>query len=141
MCDGAASHDQIVKAATKKAFTDRAVVHKVDKKPSLNSPVYFKGDRPKPEEPWPGGWPRSWNRSASLGGDAYPPTLRRLAELCEVEGPREPHPQGGGLRPHGRADDRRREERQDDDPRRTRRLHEDIDGGLARPRRACSGSR
>jgi hypothetical protein len=86
LCDDAPSQDLIVKAATKKAFTDRAVVDKVDKKPSLNSPVYFKEDSPKPEERLARRMAMVLESQRRLGGDAYPPTLRRLAELCEVKG-------------------------------------------------------
>ena len=51
LCDGSPSHELIVKAAGKKAFTDKAVaIKKVNKKPALDSPVYFKEDVPKPEE-------------------------------------------------------------------------------------------
>src|SRR5262249_29779991 len=39
LCDGATSQDLIVKAATKKAFTTKAVVtERVNKQPSLDSP-------------------------------------------------------------------------------------------------------
>jgi hypothetical protein len=87
LCGGSPSEEEILKAATKQAFTKRAVVtEKVDKKPSLNAPVYFKEDVP------------SKDRVAELaermlvvlesqrrlGAEAYPPTLRRLAELCDL---------------------------------------------------------
>src|SRR5262249_18441702 len=87
LCDGAPSHDLIVKAATKKAFTAKAVVtEKVDKKPSLDSPVYFKEDVPKREEVLSRRMLKVLESQRRLGGAAYPPTLRRLAELCEVKG-------------------------------------------------------
>jgi hypothetical protein len=86
LCDGAPSHDLIIKAATKKVFTDKAVVPKVDKKPSLNAPVYFKEDLPRPEEVLARRMLAVLESQRTLGEDAYPPTLRRLAELCEVKG-------------------------------------------------------
>ena len=62
LCDGAPSPDLIVKAATKKAFTDKAVVtEKVAKKPSLDSPVYFKAEVPERWNSWSGGCWRSWS--------------------------------------------------------------------------------
>ena len=85
LCDGSPSDDFIAEAATKKAFTDKAVVaQKVDKKPSLNSPVYFREDLPKPEEVLARRMLVVLESQRRLGGSAYPPTLRRLAELCEV---------------------------------------------------------
>jgi hypothetical protein len=87
LCDDAPSPELIVKAATKKAFTDRAVVQKVDKKPSLNAPVYFKEDLPKPEVILAKRMAAVLESQRALGESAYPPTLRRLAELCEVKGP------------------------------------------------------
>ena len=47
------SDEQVQKAANKKTFTAKAVViEKVNKKPSLDSPVYIKGTsrKPKPDE-------------------------------------------------------------------------------------------
>ena len=99
LCGGSPSHEQIVKAAGKKAFTSRAVVpEKVEGKPSLDSPVYFKEDAPaKPKRAstrgkGDGGVAELAERMLSileeqrrLGGEAYPPTLRRLAELCGGE--------------------------------------------------------
>ncbi|MBV8265933.1 MAG: hypothetical protein JO252_06270, partial [Planctomycetaceae bacterium] len=96
LCGGSPSHEQIVKAAGKKAFSSRAVVpEKVEGKPSLDSPVYFKEDAPaKPKRASSGGKGDGGvaelaermllvlEEQRSLGGDAYPPTLRRLAELC-----------------------------------------------------------
>jgi hypothetical protein len=87
LCDGAPPHDLIVKAATKKAFTARAVVtEKADKTPSLDSPVYFKEDLPKREEVLARRMLRVLESQRRLGGADYPPTLRRLAELCQVDG-------------------------------------------------------
>jgi hypothetical protein len=86
LCDGAPSPELIVKAATKKVFTDRASVQKVDKKPSLKSPVYFKEDRPKDDELLARRMLAVLEAQRRLGEDAYPPTLRRLAELCEFQG-------------------------------------------------------
>jgi hypothetical protein len=88
LCDGAPSHDRIVKAAAKKAFTARAVVPvKIEKKPSLESPVYFKEDLPKPEELLAKRLLDVLENQRKLGDSAYPPTLRRLLELCEAQGP------------------------------------------------------
>ncbi len=85
LCDGASSHDLIVKAAEKKAFKDKAVVtKKVDKKPALDSPVYFKGDVPKPEELLATRMLAVLEAQRRLGAAAYPPTFRRLAELSEI---------------------------------------------------------
>ncbi len=87
LCDGAPSHDLIVQAATKKAFTTKAVVtEKEDKKPSLDSPVYFKEDVPKREEVLARRMLKVLESQRRLGGAAYPPTLRRLAQLCDVHG-------------------------------------------------------
>src|SRR5262245_19461306 len=87
LCDGSPSPELIVKAATKKVFTDKAVVaQKVDKKPSLNAPVYFKEDLPKPEIVLSRRMLSVLESQRRLGAEAYPPTLRRLAELCEVKG-------------------------------------------------------
>jgi len=87
LCDGSPAHELIVKAAAKKAFTAKAVVvDKVDKKPSLDSPVYFKEDVPKPDEILSKRMLAVLDSQRRLGSAAYPPTLRRLAELCEVHG-------------------------------------------------------
>src|SRR5438445_5834506 len=87
LCDGAPSSDLIIKAATKKVFTAKAVVtEKVNKQPSLDSPVYFKEDVPKREEVLARRMLKVLESQRRLGGAAYPPTLRRLAELCEVKG-------------------------------------------------------
>ena len=101
LCGGTPSEDDIVKAATKKVFTAKAVVTvKVNRKPSLVSPVYFKEDVPalkKPaSKPSPARKPKDDGAELAgrmllvleaqkrLGAEAYPPTLRRLAELCDV---------------------------------------------------------
>jgi len=104
--------DRLLRAAAAKAFTARASVPvKVARKPSPGSPVYFKEDvppKPKPEpKPKREPKPRPNRESAAerderqaaelagrmvavldsqrrLGGAAYPATLRRLAELCEM---------------------------------------------------------
>jgi hypothetical protein len=86
LCDGAPSPELIVKAATKKVFTDKAVVQKVEKKPSLKSPVYFKEDLPKPDQLLALRMIAVLESQRRLGEGAYPPSLRRLAELCEVKG-------------------------------------------------------
>ncbi len=86
LCDGQPSHDLIVKAATKKVFTDKAAVQKVEKKPSLNSPVYFKEDLPKPDQLLARRMVAVLETQRRLGGEAYPPTLRGLADLCEFKG-------------------------------------------------------
>jgi hypothetical protein len=81
---GTPTDDQIMKAAAKTMFTAKAVVpEKVNKKPSLDSPVYFKGDVPKPEQELATRMLLVLEAQRKLGADAYPPTLRRLAELCE----------------------------------------------------------
>jgi hypothetical protein len=95
---GSPTDELIQKAAGKKLFTDKVVVEKVARKPSLDSPVCFKEDAPaKPPAPKrsrKGGGEKDVTELAErmrlvleaqrrLGGDAYPPTLRRLAELCE----------------------------------------------------------
>ena len=86
LCDGMPSPALIVKAASKKAFTVKAaVVRKEGKKPALDSPVYFKEDVPKPEEVLAARMLAVLESQQRLGGPAYPPTLRRLAELCEVK--------------------------------------------------------
>ena len=77
--------EQVQKAANKKAFTANAVViEKVDKKPSLVSPVYIKGDEPSPEERLAERMVSVLESQRRLGSDAYPPLLRRLAELCNL---------------------------------------------------------
>jgi hypothetical protein len=97
---GEAADEQVQKAVGKKAFTTKAVVtEKVDRKPSLDSPVYFKGDEPKkkpaPKKPavkkpkddgseLAGRMLVVLEAQRRLGAEAYPPTLRRLAELCEL---------------------------------------------------------
>lgn len=86
MCDGAPSPELIVKAATKKVFTDKAFVEKVDRKPSLNSPVYIKGQQPKTEVLLARRMLAVLEQQRRLGEEAYPPSLRRLAELCENKG-------------------------------------------------------
>jgi hypothetical protein len=96
---GSLTDEQIQKAAAKTVFTAAAVVsEKVARKPSLDAHVYFKDDAPTKQ--------RSSKRAAvskkddgaelagrmllvleaqkRLGAEAYPPTLRRLAELCEL---------------------------------------------------------
>jgi hypothetical protein len=90
LCGGSPSEQEIRKAATKQVFTKRAVVtEKVDKKPSLDAPVYFKEDAPpkKPKDPIPELAERIFvvlESQQRLGAEAYPPTLRRLAELCDL---------------------------------------------------------
>ncbi len=85
LCDGAPSHDLIVKAAKKKDFTSKAIVtEKVGGNPSLDSPVYFNGDEPKPEAILARRMLAVLESQRHLGSPAYPPTVRRLAELCEL---------------------------------------------------------
>ena len=58
------SDEQVQKAANKKTFTAKAVViEKVNKKPSLDSPVYIKGDEPNRNSMsnWPSGCSWFWN--------------------------------------------------------------------------------
>jgi len=96
---GSPMDELIQKAANKKSFTDKVVVVEKDaRKPSLDSPVYFKEDAP-PKSPAPKRPAKAKDAGVvalaermrlvleaqrRLGADAYPPTLRRLAELCEV---------------------------------------------------------
>src|SRR5205814_10343813 len=78
--------DLIIKAAGKKTFTAKAVVtQKVDKKPALDALVYFNEDLPKPEAVLAKRMLAVLASQRRLGGAAYPPTLRRLAELCEIK--------------------------------------------------------
>ena len=81
---GGSPTDQLIqKAAVKKLFTDKVVVEKDGKKPSLDSPVRIK----EKEVTIPELAERMrlvLEAQRRLGADAYPPTLRRLAELCEV---------------------------------------------------------
>lgn len=86
LCDGAPSPELIVKAATKKVFTDRTFVEKVDKKPSLNAHVYFKGEQPNKDVLLAQRMLSALEQQRRLGEAAYPPSLRRLAELCENKG-------------------------------------------------------
>ena len=80
------SDEQVQKAANKKTFTAKAVViEKVNKKPSLDSPVYIKGDEPKPDEKLAQRMLLVLKSQRRLGTEAYPPLLRRIAELCELE--------------------------------------------------------
>ncbi len=100
---GTPTDDQIVSAAGKKTFTLKAFVKdKIGRKPSLDSPVYLKGDEPPKKRP-----SRSTSSAVKkkpkhddselagrlllvlesqrrLGAEAYPPLLRRIAELCEL---------------------------------------------------------
>jgi hypothetical protein len=77
------THDQILKAAAKKAFTQRAVVtEKVEGKPSLDSYIYIKGDEPSPIEVLAKRMVAVLESQRRLGSEAYPPLLRRLADLC-----------------------------------------------------------
>jgi hypothetical protein len=105
LCDGPPTHEQILKAVRKQVFTKRAVIaEKTGKGPSFDSPVYFKEDVPKKPKP-PKRKPSEKKPSEAqiiaelsarmlavlesqrrLGGGAYPPTLGRLAELCERKG-------------------------------------------------------
>lgn len=77
--------EQVQKAAAKAAFTAKAVVtEKLDRKPSLDSPVYIKGDVPSPIALLAERMLVVLQAQRRLGADAYPPKLRRLAELCGV---------------------------------------------------------
>ena len=92
--------EQVQKAAAKKVFTGTAVVlEKVGGKPSFDAPVYFKGDTPakkksapkraEPARPKDDGAELAGRMllvleaQRQLGAEAYPLTLRRLAELCD----------------------------------------------------------
>ncbi len=76
LADPTASPDLIARAATKKVYTDRVAVHKVNKKPSLNAAVYFKEDVPKPEVRLARRMMSTLEAQKRLGATAYPPTLR-----------------------------------------------------------------
>jgi hypothetical protein len=94
------TEDQIRTAAGMKVFTTKAVAtEKVDRKPSLESPVCFKEDVPaktpapkraaarKPKDDGSelaGRMLLVLEAQRRLGAEAYPPTLRRLAELCDL---------------------------------------------------------
>ena len=104
LAGGSPAEELVRKAAAKAALTSKAVVpEKADRKPSLDSPVYFKGDAPpKSKKPAPkrasAGAPKDDGSELAgrmiavleaqrrLGDGAYPPTLRRLAELCDLNG-------------------------------------------------------
>jgi hypothetical protein len=97
---GSPTDEQVQKAAARTAFTAQAIViEKVDRKPSLDAPVYFKVDVPakKPaSKRVAAGKPKDdggelagrmllvLEAQRRLGADAYPPTLRRLAEHCDL---------------------------------------------------------
>lgn len=87
LADPAASPELILKAATKKVFTDRISIARMGKKPALNDAVYPKGQLPKPEDSLARRMIAELEAQRRLGGMAYPPTLRRLAELSETRGP------------------------------------------------------
>jgi hypothetical protein len=100
LCGEPPSEVDLVKAAAKKVFTAKAAVTKVDRAPSLVLPVYFKDDAPstkkRPSKPAAPRKPKDDGAELAgrmllvleaqkrLGDDSYPPTLRRLAELCDV---------------------------------------------------------
>ena len=68
------SDEQVQKAANKKTFTAKAVViEKVKKKPSPDSPVYIKGDEPKPDEKLAQRMLLVLESQRRLGTEAYPP--------------------------------------------------------------------
>ena len=137
MCDGAPSSDLIVKAATKKAFTDKAFVEKVDKKPSLDSPVYFKGEQPNKDVLLARRMVAVLEQQRRLGEAAYPPTLRAAGRAQRVQGRRECPPQGRGDRPDGRRATVLAKKGKTVDHRRARRPERGHRGGsrvrLARP--------
>lgn len=87
LADPAASPELILKAASKKVFTDRAAIARMGKKPAINDAVYPKGQLPKPEDSLARRMISVLEAQRRLGGLAYPPTLRRLAELSETRGP------------------------------------------------------
>ncbi|MHB1556300.1 MAG: hypothetical protein ACYC61_02350 [Isosphaeraceae bacterium] len=87
LADPTASPELILKAATKKIFTDRASIARMGRKPALNDAVYPKGQLPKPEDSLARRMISVLEAQRRLGGMAYPPTLRRLAELSETRGP------------------------------------------------------
>jgi hypothetical protein len=81
---GSPSDEMIQKAAGKKLFTDKVdPIEKVARKPSLDSPVKLKEKKltvPELAERMR----LVLEAQRRLGPDAYPSTLRRLAELCEI---------------------------------------------------------
>ncbi len=87
LADPAASPELILKAATKKVLTDRISIARMGKKPALNDAVYPKGQLPKPEDSLARRMISVLEAQRRLGAMAYPPTLRRLAELSETRGP------------------------------------------------------
>ncbi len=87
MSDGAVSPELIVKAATRKPFTERAVVvRKVAGKPALDGRVYFRGEEPRPEDELSQHMLAVLEQQARLGTSSYPPSLRQLAGLCHEKG-------------------------------------------------------
>jgi hypothetical protein len=78
LCDIDGSDPRVSKAAGKKVLTDKAVVSKRDGKPDLDAPVRLKEDLPALAVRILG----VLESQRRLGGDSYPPSLRRLAELC-----------------------------------------------------------
>lgn len=87
MSDGAASPELIVKAATRKPFTERAVVvRKLGGKPALDGRVYFRGEEPRPEEELSHRMLAVLEQQRRLGTSSYPPSLRQLAGLCHEKG-------------------------------------------------------
>jgi hypothetical protein len=86
MCEGSPTSELIVKAATKKPFKDKTIVDQAGKESSLQSEVYFKEDRPRPEVRLARRMLDVLESQRRLGEEAYPPTLRRLAELSDFRG-------------------------------------------------------
>jgi hypothetical protein len=101
LCDPTASDEQISKAAGKPDFKAKASAKLANRKPDLDAPVHLKGDEPKKTPPPKKSAPRKpkvdgtaelagrmlvvLESQRSLGHESYPPTLRRLAALCEVK--------------------------------------------------------
>ncbi len=73
----------VLKAVGKKSFTAEATVtEKIGRTPSLDSPVYFTRDIP-PKPALAQRLVLVLESQKRLGAEAYPPTLARLAELCD----------------------------------------------------------
>jgi hypothetical protein len=92
LCGIALEDGRVLKAVGKKEFTDKATA-KATGKVDLESPIYFKEDVPSRPElerrrvvALAERMLRVLESQRDLGADAYPPTLRRLAELCGLNG-------------------------------------------------------
>jgi hypothetical protein len=84
LCDPSASDNQIRKAVGKPGFKAKAVVKFKDRKPDLDAPVYLKGD--DGTDSLAAKMLLVLESQRPLGRGAYPPSLRKLAELSGVNG-------------------------------------------------------